>query len=292
MAVFTFCNHWENCCSLTHWIMFWNVCMFYFIPIAWWKHNIESDCLVFCLKLFLVFCFCWKTCLFPLILIYEGSVFIILSGYFLFAHGLVQLFLFFAFVILCCFFLGFVIVFCFLSIQKNLCTICRNSNLSHDIYKWYVDIIKHRIATLYQLFQTHVVRIQKPIKNLSNNVISIKTINNFFVITLRMHQTLFITVSWWQEINFYWQMILPFFICSKLSIISYRYGLTFLIYCSIYGFSSTSFFYLICLSSKVVQSFLVRSLWVCCFLFLFKKASWFFFDIAYRLLCKVRNTTN
>ena len=159
-------------------------------------------------------------------------------------------------------------------------------------YKWYVDIIKHRIATLYQLFQTHLVRIQKPIKNLSNNVISIKTINNFFVITLRMHQTLFITVSWWQEINFYWQMILPFFICSKLSIISYRYGLTFLIYCSIYGFSSTSFFYLICLSSKVVQSFLVRSLWVCCFLFLFKKASWFFFDIAYRLLCKLRNTTN
>lgn len=82
--------------------------------------------------------------------------------------------------------------------------------------KWYVDVIKHRIATLHQLFQTHLVRIQKPIKKLSNNFICIKTINNFSVITLRMHQMFFITVSWWKEINFYWQMILPFFICSKI----------------------------------------------------------------------------
>ena len=215
MAVFTFCNHWENCCSFTHWIMFWNVCMFYFLPIAWWKHNIESDCLVVCLKLFLVFCFCWITCLFPLILIYEGSVFIILFVYFLSAHGLVQLFLFFAFVILC-FFLDLLLFFVFYLLRRIYEWSAAIQIYLMTYIKWYVDVIKHRIATLHQLFQTHLVRIQKPIKKLSNNFICIKTINNFSVFTLRMHQMFFITVSWWKEINFYWQMILPFFICSKI----------------------------------------------------------------------------
>ena len=67
------------------------------------------------------------------------------------------------------------------------------------ILEQFVDRVKRKIATFHRLFQTHLIPVQKRIKNLFNHFFCLNTNHET---PLRMHQALFIALIWWHEVIF------------------------------------------------------------------------------------------
>ena len=72
-----------------------------------------------------------------------------------------------------------------------------------------ISMIRHKTTTIHRLCQTFFISIQKQIEKFLNGFICIFADHNFYVITLSMHCTFFITISWWHEFRFHSQVRFP-----------------------------------------------------------------------------------
>ena len=105
------------------------------------------------------------------------------------------------------------------------------------------------------------------------------------IITLGIYLTFFSAILWQSKVNFYCQMDFLFGKCSRMSIISCKYGLIFSRYCLIYSFlSSFKFVFDIPFIEVVYSIFWFAVLRFVIIYFWFKKlfffaiAPWFFTD--------------